>query len=53
MAHRGSWIDLDEVLALEVTEEGFDGVKLTADGFGGVLLAIEISFEVVNILRGD
>ncbi len=46
-------IEIDQILALEEAEEGFDGVELAADGLGSILLAIEISFESVNIFGSD
>ena len=46
-------IEIDQVLALEEAKEGFDGVELAADGLGGILLPIEISFESVNVLRSN
>ncbi len=53
MADASGGVDVDQILALEEAEKGFDGVELATDGLGGVLLAVEVGFEGVNIFGGN
>lgn len=53
MADTGGRISLDQIISFEKTKESFDGIEFAADGFGSVVLAIEVDFEVVDIVGDD